>query len=390
MVGLLLRFCCAVLLAAVAGCAAVQSTSDVAVGYNRAFAESRDEVLLLNILRSAAREPLQFSLMGNVQGQVGNTSSIEIPFVNVIAGGRDIISPRLTIGDAVNPNVTIVPLGAREFATQILTPVSAEQIRLFLHSGWDAEFLLPLLVGGVVCPDGRLLLNSGEYEEDGSTAVNDAFVDFFRRSAPQFQITSEPTPGSPQTFTVADDRAIALLRDGLGPNYIVGTVEDAEPGTKRITIRPSQRTIISGLQVEGLCAAVRSGQHARPSIASVELSASRGRVVLRSVETIIYYLGESHRVRVRSGTLNRRGLVYYSGSGRLLTLFKAEEGPSPVAAVATRFHGTGYFIPRIDLHQGEAEDRTLKTLSFLDELIALQTNENTIRSAQPIVAITSQ
>ena len=382
----------AFLLATLAGCAAVQSTEQVVSRYNQAFANSRNEMLVLNVLRSAAREPLQFSTMGNVTGQVGNGGQITIPFTNLIGGGATVVSPSLQITDAVNPTITIVPLGAREFANAVLTPIDAEAIQLFLHSGWDAEFLLPLIVGGVVCPDGRLLLNSGEYEdEEGNQAVSAAFRTFFRDSAPTFRVSSTFDGESPpQLFTVSDEQALALLRDGVGPGRVIAAVRDQGPGMKQIEIRRARRTAVGGLRIAELCQALRgAGEAARPSLETAS-AAGGGGVMLRSVETIIYYLGESHRTRMRTG--DAHGLTYFAqGGAQPQILFRLEWGPSGgPAAVETRFHDTRFFIRRLDLRRAEdpaGRDRTLKTLAFLDELIALKTNDNAIRGAQPILAL---
>ena len=388
------------LLASLAACAAMRSTEEIAVDYNRAFASSRNEVLLLNILRSAAREPMQFSTMGTVSGSVGNGGQLTIPFTNLIAGGANAISPSIQITDAVNPSITVVPLGAREFATGILTPIGTDDLQLFLHGGWDAEFLLPLIIGGIVCPDGRLLLNSGLYErrnrETGEVRheVADAFRIFFRDSAATLSITSESGSGNPQVLTISDEQTLRLLREGVGADYSIVSVEDQAPGTKRVTIRQTRRTVLGGLRIEELCTALRprTGEEATMAPASLQsLGASRGggRVILRSVQTIIYYLGESHRVRMRPGTQDRRGITYFGASGESVqALFRVESGPSPgTHAVATRFHGASYYIPRFELGGPEGLDRTLKTLSFLDQLIALQTSESAIRSTQPILTL---
>src|SRR5687768_13340817 len=130
------------------GCALQQSNPKIAIDYNRDFAKSRNEMLLLNVLRAAAREPLQFSTMGGVTGSVGNTASLKLPFTNLIGGGSDVLSPELTLGDAINPSITINPLGSKEFAAGILRPMGTDTIQLFMHNGWDPEFLLPLIVGG--------------------------------------------------------------------------------------------------------------------------------------------------------------------------------------------------------------------------------------------------
>src|SRR5205823_1224423 len=103
------------------------------VGYNGIFAKSRDEVLVTNILRASAREPLQFSTMGTVTGGVSPTGQVELPFSHIFA--KDGL--KLTLKDEINPAVTIVPLADKDFTASILNPVSLSTMNYFLNQGWD-------------------------------------------------------------------------------------------------------------------------------------------------------------------------------------------------------------------------------------------------------------
>jgi hypothetical protein len=381
----------------------------VVLDYNRSFAQSRNEMLLINILRSAAREPLQFSTMGQVQGSIGNGGQLTIPFTNVIAGGKDIISPSLQITDSVNPNVSIIPLGSKEFAEGILRPIRTDTIQLFLHNGWDAEFLLPLVVGGVVCPDGRLLHNSGEYiDRKGSFTTHDAFRRFFQRTGGTISIaTDRASAPEEQSFTLGDKEALGVIKDGLGANYAIERVEDLGDGRKNLVVASAKSGSVRGVSVQTLCeelkvagAEVAEQPDYRNLLGTVDIlpgccgkskpdsQASSGKLIFRSVASIIHYLGESHRIRFRVSTRDRRGLTYLTDDGEQ-TLFKVDwDAGTQRRAVEVKFHDTLFSIPALDLRANEGHDRTLKTLSFLDQLIALQTNESVIRGTQPILAIT--
>jgi hypothetical protein len=410
----------------VGGCALSQSTDKVVLDYNRDFAKSRNEVLLLNVLRSAAREPLQFSTMGTVQGSVGNGGELTLPFTNLI-GGPDMISPSLKITDAVNPSVSIVPLSHKEFALGLLGPIKPETVQLFIHNGWDANFLLPLVVGGVICPgDGgagdELFLNGGEYlEEKGGkwveTALHVAFRDFFYRSAAAFAIGNQPGPEAKQrTLLLADKDALAVLKDGVGTGYAVADVTEAGSGQKQVKIRPAADTVIRGLEFEQFCRDARaSGNKGRFQVARAradqaagvyeaaaaengdrtggeDKEAARqnnGMIVFRSASSIIHYLGESHRLRYRAAG-SGDGLQYWNADtpSELKILFRIQWGLSnDPKTVTTRFHDAMFYIPRLDLARGDDKDRTLKTLSFLDQLLALQTSESAIRGAQAVIAL---
>lgn len=407
-----------------AGCALQQSTPKVAIDYNRDFAKSRNEMLLLNVLRAAAREPLQFSTMGVVSGAVGNGGELTLPFTNLIGGGAGVISPSLKITDAVNPSVTITPLASKEFATGILSPIRTETIQLFLHNGWDAEFLLPLLVGGVTCPDGQLLLNSGEYlTRDGQrpTELHLAFKTFFRDFATKFAVGQSVD----RKLVIGDKDVLDALKGGLGPNLVVTDVvpSGANDSKSILTVRDSSNPAVKGdmAALVRLCTAAlaaraslnadrqRQGLAALAEIklTNAEAAAISGsqlltsgpagggpigpvqpRLLFRSVGSVIQYLGESHRVRFRENAAASRGLTYINRQNEDQILFKIDWGlDSRPDVVATSFQGTTFRIPRLDLRRGEDRDRTLKALSFLDQLIALQTSESTIRGTQPVLTI---
>jgi hypothetical protein len=392
----------------VGGCAVSQSTEQVVLDYNRSFAKTRNEMLLLNVLRAAAREPMQFSTMGQVQGQIGNGGQITIPLTNVIAGGRDAISPSLLFTDAVNPQVSIIPLASKEFAEGILRPIRTDIVQLFLHNGWDAEFLLPLVVGGIVCPDGRLLHNSGEYAGgESSRASYDAFKRFFERAAKTITLSSGHSgPPARHSFVLTDKEAMTALKEGVGAGYSVVEVKDAGEARKTVTVETAKSAAIGGVDVGGLCDELAPGtRSAAPPpdysglIGAVDIRPAvrapgsppqpkPGKLVFRSVASIIHYLGESHRVRFRHDSVDRRGLTYVNAFGTEQILFKADWGLSAAPkAVSVRFHGDTFHVPEIDLRAGEGIDRTLKTLSFLDQLIALQTNESAIRGATSVIAV---
>lgn len=393
-----------------AGCALSQSTDKVVLDYNRDFAKSRNEMLLLNVLRAAAREPLQFSTMGQVQGSVGNGSQLTIPFTNVIAGGKDVISPSLLFTDAINPSITITPLAGKDFAASILKPMGTDTIQLFLHNGWDAQFLLPLIVGQVICPDGRVLFNSGEYLTEGgkTTPRHEAFKVFFRDFADDFTIGGM----TERSFEVTEKEALEFLKGGMGPNISIADVTALPVGGKRIlTIHDNSRSTVKGdvLALAALCAEAsrihREESAARaledkPPLPEPKLSPGRARdipgshsigpqqarIVFRSVGSVVQYLGETHRVRFLAG--GGTDLTYSNHQGVEQILFKIDWGLSnDPKAVRTRFQETMFYIPRLELGVRETRDRTLKTLSFLDQLIALQTSENSIRGAQPVISV---
>src|SRR5687767_2891741 len=78
---------------ALGGCATSKPTHTVILDYNKTFARTRNEMLLINVLRAAAREPLQFSTMGTVTGGVANSGSLKLPFTSLLGPGANVLSP---------------------------------------------------------------------------------------------------------------------------------------------------------------------------------------------------------------------------------------------------------------------------------------------------------
>lgn len=404
------------------GCAAIRPAQRVAVDYNRAFAQSRDEILLLNIVRAASREPLQFSTMGNVTGTGRAGGSITSSLANLIGGGTNpfTVSPGLTLTEA-HPSLTIIPLSSKEFTEGILRPITPQVLNYFLGQGWDPEFLLPLVVAGVRCSGQRNVLNGADY------TTNDyyRFADMFSvASAKGFRLEQQPK-GTPVQIQMESKDALATLQAGVGPNRRARLVR-AEQAKAVVEIQEFEWAA-PNLDLRYVCEQDDNKRReiaAQPRSQTVVFSnADDGApstdepvLMLRSVEAIIYYLGEGQRARLkrergrcagerlaplphpeyptyRTALRDQSGGIAHDEDGRptgeekiLFRLDLACSGLVPDnAAVRTRLHRETLFIPIARVAPGD--DRTLKTFSFLSELIALQTNQSLIESASPTIAI---
>lgn len=448
------------------GCASTMPSDKVAVGYNRIFAKSRDEALLVNILRASAREPLQFSTMGTVTGGVSPTGEVTLPFSNILS--KDGL--KLTLKDEINPAVTIVPLADKDFTTGILNPVSLDTLNYFLNQGWDPELLLTLTVGGVICDNGdtkKLVLNRGI-----PTGGYEVFKEMFSRS-PGLPIQAAGKPDK-QVLRLAAKDAVPLFKsDALAGGWKIDSVEPlksekGEPtGTVDVTLTRAADEQLVGLDPTEVCklpgatvlTPVESLRGAYPAISNAAAPtlddtanapaetahptnakgpsskvpaprpATRSNpkyyVLLRSVESIIYFLGETQRYRFAhtncgptSPTTDnwpdyvRRRPVFADKLAPTPTeqkqdiiVFRVQRvcGNNPIAPpfrtfVQTNFNGQFYYVLRssdVDPAPDETptiepRDRTLTTLTFLDELIALQTNPASITSSAPLVTVGAQ
>lgn len=382
------------------GCTSFRDGTRVAVEANDSFARGRNNVLLLNVLRAAAREPFQFSAPSSLATGIETSGELTLTPENILDGGRFDLIPGLTLNRSVSPTLTVAPLGTKDFTLGIVRPMDGQTLSYFLNNGWDASFLLPLVVGAVVCDDGRVILNSGKLGRPGTTdhRSNFAFYTAFAGSA-AFRMIQRPGRET-QQFIVDEKDALTIVKDGLGKDASIESLARHAPGKIAVRVKfASTDTAFVGLDVGPICndrslpvaTRVDANETLPGSIPLAETpltgipSGRRRAVLMRSVSSVIYYLGESHRTRLTSGSW---GLVYVDPGNEKRTLFRIEvgNGPHPAAAEAM-FHGSRYHIPQLTLGQPDTSDRTLKTLTFLDQLIALQTSAETLRTLQPIVAI---
>jgi hypothetical protein len=393
--------------AALSGCAATTPTNKTAVNYNRIFAKSRDEVLVTNILRASAREPLQFSTMGNVTGSVRNNGTLTVPLTNLVSRLQTIISPSVAVNEGINPTVNIIPLSNKEFTEGILKAVTPEEVNYFINQGWDQELILELVVGAVVCPNGKVVFNKGTPKVDDHY---DAFARMFA-NAERFPIRNSGEEKS-VTIRMAANQAVSVMKEGAGVGRRVEKIEpvmkDGEPTESvDVTIVSTPQPHLEGLNTSEICGTASGpkvnqlGAEADTLIGIAPLNgADQGKVILRSVEAIIYFLGETQRYRWMNsgcGTGGRDDWPYYlrvrPANGQVqaerLTLLKIDKScgivPPMNAFTETHFDDQVYYVPR-QADAGE-NDRSLSTISFLNELIALQTSESTISASAPLVTI---
>lgn len=115
--------------------------------YNNAIAQSKDEQLLLNIVRLRYRDTIVFMDIGSVTTQrqylAGVSSENMLPF-NGLKAGSSLVIPNVTYSET--PTISYTPLKGSEFARNLLSPISADTIVLLANSGWSIERLLSCCV----------------------------------------------------------------------------------------------------------------------------------------------------------------------------------------------------------------------------------------------------
>jgi hypothetical protein len=366
----------------------VRSTEKSAVDINRSFAHARDEITVLNVLRAAERQPLQFSTISSVQGSLRADSTLRIPFVNIIAGGTDAISPELTFSSR-GPTVSITPLATKEFVQGMARPLSPTVISDLLAQGWSREVVLSLVIGGVICSDGSVRINGG-----GDPSQDRNFLAAMRNAT---GFTVQPKPPARFARLVMSSRdALTFLAQGVGEGRRIQSITPLPPkpdGSSDAAVEivyPSQIEL-AGIDFSAICAVPTAANEPSAAVArspDLVVPAGINGVLMRSVFGIFQYLGKAHAANPLQHSADCRQAPSGSRTGPRLFDLRQSCGPlrSGRAVVDTEFHGRHFSIE--PAAASDPDDHTLDTLSLLTLLVDLQTSEAAVKSSLPFVAIT--
>lgn len=362
-------------LASTAGCMSMRTPiTDFATDYNRVIADTRNEMILLNILRAQHREPVYFSSVSEINGSVSMEASASAGAELSVDGDNATpnasgYSTELGVSMSSAPTFTVVPLNTQEFVRGALTPVRDETIALLRQQGWRGYILAPLLIESIDC-GGEPLRNDPESFRDG--AVPYRLTDFGAIAIDT--VPSRPSAENGGAFELRiDDSDLAdLLFNERSSNFSVrqGAERAGDQSVVSLTRHPSTRV-----------------RYTLP----VSLAERCGRTVIyddddsviihrRSIEGIIYYLGELRRSGIST-------MVTPDDPGTprddARYLFQLSEGGGP-ASVRVSYRGQSYAIPEQD---GNSPDRTLQVLSLLNQLLALQTSTEDLSRVTPTVRV---
>ncbi len=137
-----LLFVCAALLSGcnVLGPRAIESAR---IPYNEAIAQTRNEQLLLNLVRLRYRDVPLFLDLTSVSTQyswsAGASGSGSYPRGGA---GNEAYSAGASLSFAEKPTITYVPLRGDAFVKQIMSPIPMESVMLLSGSGWSVDRVL--------------------------------------------------------------------------------------------------------------------------------------------------------------------------------------------------------------------------------------------------------
>lgn len=160
---LMTRLLAAVCSVSLGGCVVVDQFGDRAVAYNVEAEKTRNQILLLNIIRAAYHKPMQFSIQTTVTGSATATAGLStvLPLGGPASGYQ--INPGSNSLSG-GPTFTVANQVDKEFYEGILTPISLQTVDSLFKAGYPRQLLLTLFVSQISLSSGsgesRLIRNS--------------------------------------------------------------------------------------------------------------------------------------------------------------------------------------------------------------------------------------
>lgn len=398
-----------------------------AIDYNRSMADAANGVVLINVLRAKDREPMHFSHLTKVSGKIGYGLSTQLSFpfgqnLSTLGSVTNSVVPLARIEGG--PGYDIISEDDREFMQGILSPVDSDHLFHYWNQGWNRDLLLHVFVESIeqACPGQdapRIFVNtpfdgaqSGNFPN--SQTARKEFLKFtkpllgrsvrmekkeaFRAAGPPLPnsalhdvkaVTTALKEGTLHCRTGALDAERACTADtperdrryrmGTRATEIVfvGTTSAVPPPTekKRIELRPTVFGIKPPERFRDFVESAKKKQRGRG-----ECTAN---LTLRSVQGIIYYLGEVVRADARA---NFGGKVVRLRSGDGEATETAEElfllrpvgvGPG-IASFGITHKGTLYRIPE------NPPNRSAQVLSLVGQLLGLHRKSDKFLSTQSV------
>lgn len=291
------------LVGALAGCADIPavvpegSVTTATDDYNLALEAAQNQMLLLNIVRASKQHPMYFTALTDMKGSLtyGVSGVATKPFR---AAALDKATLAITANISANPVFTIAPLSSKEFTSGMLSPIPPEIFAEFWDMGWHPEFMFYLLLQSIQEP--------GHPETFSNHPTNGTFDNFrndVRDLAKNFKCElhrkKKQTPfGPPVSGNRVNLEDLAELREND-----LNFEKSANGSEWQIQTEENNYTIDCHTWEtggDGKPLETREYDLVRNAFDTTEedrggKEKERGKMVLRSPESALYYLGEIMR-----------------------------------------------------------------------------------------------
>ncbi|NML18747.1 hypothetical protein [Azohydromonas caseinilytica] len=418
--------CHAGALAALAACAMFTGCTTAplvqsAVSANLVQEEAHNKLLALNVARAVHRMPMHFTQISALRSAPYGFG-LGIPGIGAeFALGADAANT-LTLRPSLNAsqNVDVTVLNEQDFFRGITTPLKSALLLYYLDQGWPMAVLLPLFVQSIEFFDENNQLKERVRNSPGGGAEFDRFRELV---ATLFHCEIDGTPtgefvyytgvlagaqlsdpvGAAAARTaglvpVAQGKIVTAEKDAAGGFQLAADNGDLsltmvnKPGSTscdqykfRTGAAQDQSRVVSSMVAtsragvdrpeagEAQGATTRAGAPVPSAPAAGAPTAAdkvNARLVLRSPEAMVYYLGELVRQQNESG----RALLFPGSVSRDadFVLFDMPLAAPARSVFSFEYQGDTYHVPRYAL-----DNRTVHVLSLLTQIIGLQNRGTT-------------
>jgi hypothetical protein len=371
---------------AAGGCVSAAQISQRTVNYNIAVENARNEMLLLNVLRARERRAMVFTGLTRISGSL--RKEVQIGVAGTVGQGMPnnaAVAPSFGLSDA--PSFDIAVLDSQEFTRGIMTPITFELVQYFWDQGYPREILLYLGIE-------RIEVDCGA---ERPLALENDPAD---RTFNAFRALVE---GISDGASWADEDANALVGpplDAAQVSQLPSLVKLAQAHLRLVPgkdgrfqlVRPGGRMLLSLRGPDPCPVPAGTGpKTARISLYDTRESyamaarapgARAARLVLRSPQSILFFLGEMARPG-REVTIRPRTPGQPAVERRLLVVRDADRCGR--ALVAAEYGGRRWVIPdgRNECHPG----RSLQVLALAEQLLSLQQSAHDLPAAGTVRVI---
>ncbi len=375
----------ALLCAALAACSFDERIADHAVDYNKTVEEARNSLLLLNILRARDRGPMTFTAISQVRGSFTLSSSgsigLTIPFGGD-ASSTFPLSPSLSLSQSASPSFDVAILNSKEFMSGILSPIEKSTLKFYLNQRWPTEVLLYLFIHKVdrAKPE-PTLVNA----PDPKYSVEfEKFQKWIEEIGGEIRFVTSKTgrPIGPKLMLDEKSGLKQLVEAEKAELELVGIPKDKPTHYRLCKIETSlvlcigkcqkQDTIQEDCEKENKTGGTQKSAASGMDPVDTDDKASfvkDGKITasahLRSVQGILYYLGEVLRYQKYSG----KKIKIDGGETVLfdLTINKEEDVDPDQPIISVDYNNKTWYVPTKDKKGG----RTKTVLALVLQLLGL-------------------
>jgi hypothetical protein len=408
----------------VSSCAVVDRFADHSVEYNLQAEAIKNQNLLNNIIRSAYRKPLQFTDLVAVTGQVSisGAGAFTVPFGGARSGF--IFSPSATTSNSPIFNLSV--LNTKEFYQGILHPIDTQIIAFYLSERFPERVLLTLLISEIQVDNKSFSNDIGIYYDYDRKKYVANYSDFsgeleslIRKGLTVKPIGETKALGPPLSaedilkmdIARLDAQNIAIAQhsssdksDGgsasttarlRGVYYQLEKSDVTYPFCFRQTDSNPNDTCAAKEQEPASRRGAKRTQVANPrakaGVYDLYLDGRKIALKVRSVEGVIYYLGEWAREEFfpSSGGPPTPPRIFneYSrchDTNKKDILFELKRGTARERAISTSYEGEEYYVG-VD---PSGCDRSSQVMELVLELLALNNSAKDLPSPAVLPVLT--